>query len=239
MRHKTVIQILSGGMDSVTSLYYLHNLDYNLKAISVNYGQKHNKELQLAEYHCKKLNIEHKIVDLSNISELINGDSVLVNKDKPIPDGHYENKEMRQTIVPNRNMMLLSIATAWAINCKFDAIAYGNHAGDSAVYPDCRTEFVDVMSKAVSLCDWHKIELISPFVNYTKADIAKIGTDLRVDYKKTWTCYKGQDIHCGMCATCIERREAFYLAGVKDPTIYKSTATPTDVLVKNNWGKNE
>lgn len=238
---KKVIVIISGGMDSITQLYYLKKEGYEIKALSINYGQKHKKEITFAEQHCKDLGVEHKIIDLylSGIETLLGNDSVLMNKDKEVPTGHYEEPQMKQTVVPNRNMIMLSLATAWAISSKYNYVAYGAHAGDHAIYPDCRKEFADVLGQAIKMCDWREIELLRPFVTKTKADIARLGFELNVDFAKTWTCYKGKEVHCGMCATCIERREAFYLAGVQDPTNYDDNATSTEELIKNNWGKNE
>ncbi len=230
------IQILSGGMDSVTCMHYLVNiLKHEVKALSVNYGQKHKKEIEYAKYQCDLLGIEHKVADLSAISDLLGKDSVLMNKEKEVPHGHYEEPQMKQTVVPNRNMIMLSVATAWAISNKFDSVVYGAHFGDHAIYPDCREEFALQLGKAIKLCDWQEISLYRPFIKKTKADIAKLGSEMGVDFTKTWTCYKGEEIHCGMCATCIERREAFYLAGVEDPTEYSHNALSTEELVNNNW----
>ena len=231
-----IIQVISGGMDSVAMLYYLHNKHKNIKCLSINYNQKHKKEIAFASYHCKKLGIEHKVVDITSVASLFNKESVLINENNDVPNGHYENSEMKKTIVPNRNMLILAIATAWAIEEKYNAICYGAHSGDSVIYPDCRLEFVNAMQKAISLCDDHKINIITPFINKTKADIVEVGNKLKVNWQKTWTCYKGRELHCGMCATCIERREAFYLAGIKDPTIYDACLS-VEELIKTNWSK--
>ena len=123
----------------------------------------------------------------------------------------------------------------WAVSQKFDRIAYAAHSGDHAIYPDCRTEFADVLGEAIKMADWQKVSLHRPFVDITKAEIVKIGHDLGVPFEKTWSCYKGGDLHCGRCGTCVERREAFYLAGVEDPTEYAPDAPSIDEMVANNW----
>jgi 7-cyano-7-deazaguanine synthase len=152
------------------------------------------------------------------------GGSSQTDKSVPVPEGHYEEESMKQTVVPNRNMILLALAGAWAISTKSDAIAYAAHSGDHAIYPDCRPEFTEAMSDALRLCDWHEVKLMRPFLYPTpmsKADIVKLGTSLGVPFELTWSCYKGGEKHCGKCGTCVERVEAFQLAGVEDPTEYE------------------
>jgi len=239
IENKKLIQILSGGMDSVSSLYYLKSKNCEVKALSINYGQRHLKELEYAKYHCEKLNIEHQTADLKGITHLLGKESVLINKSIEVPEGHYEEPVMKQTVVPNRNMLMLAVATSWSIANRFDGVVYGAHAGDHAIYPDCREEFADALNKAIGLCDWQKQELYRPFVKKTKSDIAKIGYDLGVDFSKTWSCYKGGEKQCGKCATCIERREAFYLAGITDPTEYEDDAPSLDELIKVNFKIND
>ena len=132
-------------------------------------------------------------------------------------------------------MILLALAAGWAISQKADAVAYAAHSGDHAIYPDCRSEFADAMRHAIGLADWHKVDLIRPFVEFTKADVVRRGAALGVPFAETWSCYKGKALHCGRCGTCVERREAFYLAGVADPTPYAPDAPSVESLVKSDW----
>lgn len=215
------IVVYSGGLDSTVLLYYLRNLGYNLKAITVDYGQRHRKEVVVAGRVTEFLGIEHRVVDLRSLQPLFSK-SALVNVSEAVPDGHYEDSSMRVTVVPNRNMILLAVAAAWAINEQFDSVAYGAHSGDHAIYPDCREEFVEAMAQAIALADWHKVRILRPFLSHSKADICRLGAELRVPFGDTWSCYKGGLHHCGTCGTCTERREAFDFAGISDPTVYES-----------------
>ena len=142
---------------------------------------------------------------------------------------------MKSTVVPNRNMILLSVATGHALSIKARQIAYAAHSGDHAIYPDCRNEFAEAMANAIMLADWEQVELIRPFVDWTKADIVRRGAELGVPFAKTWSCYKGGDLHCGRCGTCIERREAFDLAKVIDPTPYADGAPSVASLRAKEW----
>ena len=202
---KKIIIVLSGGMDSTTLLYYALNLKYEVVAISFDYGQKHRKELDYARATCKENNLQHKIVDLSILNDLAPSS---LTRDLPLPEGHYTIENMKSTVVPNRNMVMLSLAISYAIGINADEVWYGAHAGDHTIYPDCRPAFQKAMIQAAALCDWHPVKIVAPFMCWTKGDIAILGTDLGVDYSKTWTCYNGGDIPCGKCASCIEREEA-------------------------------
>lgn len=229
-----VVLIYSGGLDSTVLLHHLRAEGHAVRALSVNYGQRHGRELEAAAHITKKLGIEHRVADLRAIAPLLAGSS-LTSADIAVPEGHYEAESMKATVVPNRNMLLLALAAAWAISLKADCIAYGAHGGDHAIYPDCRPEFADAMARAIGLADWHKIELIRPFVNWSKAAIVQRGVALGVPFAETWSCYVGGALHCGRCGTCIERREAFHLAGVADPTTYAAEAPPVEVLVQQGW----
>lgn len=213
------VVLLSGGLDSTVLLYHLKSLSVEPIALSVNYGQRHARELEAAASIARMIGAPHTIADLSSISPLLGG-SALTSDTIPVPLGHYEDETMKQTVVPNRNMIFLALATAFAISSKCDSVAYAAHSGDHAIYPDCRKDFADAMEAAVSLCDWTPICLMRPFVNMTKADVVRKGHDLDVPFRETWSCYQGHTIHCGECGTCVERREAFVLAGVPDPTCY-------------------
>ncbi|QDP57874.1 MAG: putative 7-cyano-7-deazaguanine synthase [Prokaryotic dsDNA virus sp.] len=208
------VVILSGGMDSTTLLYQI-NKTHDTYAISFDYNQKHKKELEAAKATCEQLGIKHKVLDVSLLNEV--APSALTRDDIDVPEGHYEQDNMKQTVVPNRNMVFVSLATSYAISIGAKQLFYGAHAGDHAIYPDCRKEFVDELRNAVKLCDWSEVELSAPFVDIDKGDIAIKGKELEVDYSLTWTCYKGQDKPCGKCGACVERAEAFEKAGMKDP----------------------
>ncbi|MBD3350607.1 MAG: 7-cyano-7-deazaguanine synthase QueC [Candidatus Lokiarchaeota archaeon] len=214
------VLILSGGMDSTTLLYKLVSEGKKIFALSFNYGQKHKKELKFARYNCKKLNVPHKIIDLSGLKEQgLFGKSSLTSE-IDIPEGHYEEPTMKSTVVPNRNMIMLSIAISYAISIGAKTIYYGAHAGDHAVYPDCRPEFVEKMQKVAESCHYYPISINAPFLHIDKGDIVAQGLKLNVDYSKTWTCYKGQEKACGKCGSCVERLEAFEKNGISDPLQY-------------------
>ena len=230
---KTVI-VYSGGLDSTVLLYHLCQAGHNLHALSVDYGQRHRCELERASAICEELGIPQPVADLSALQPLLAGSS-LTSPEIEVAEGHYTEENMKSTVVPNRNMILLSVATGHALSIKAGQIAYAAHSGDHAIYPDCRNEFADAMSAAMQLCDWKNIALNRPFVNWTKADIVSRGAELDVPFGKTWSCYKGEALHCGRCGTCIERREAFDLAGVEDPTIYADCAPLIDSLRAHNW----
>lgn len=218
-----VIVVLSGGLDSTVLLYHHIAQKIPVKALSVNYGQKHAREVDAASAICRELGIPHETADLRGITHLLAGSS-LTSKDIPVPDGHYAEENMKATVVPNRNMILIAVATAWAIAGNFEAVSYAAHSGDHAIYPDCREEFVQALDRAVQLADWRPVKILRPFVGMTKAEVVKRGAELGVPFERTWSCYKGGDTHCGACGTCVERREAFVLAGIKDPTEYTPPA---------------
>ena len=215
-----VVAIFSGGMDSSTLLYQLVSQGHQIKAVGFDYGQRHAVELDAAKAISIHAGVTYETVNLRGLAPMIAGQSSQVNPHVEVPDGHYTEESMKATVVPNRNMIMLSVAVAHAISINFDAIAYGAHAGDHTIYPDCRTEFVDAMKTVIGLCDWKQIELLAPFVDLSKAGIAKIGDALDVPFEMTWSCYKGGMTHCGTCGTCVERQEAFELAGIPDPTRY-------------------
>ena len=219
---KTVITF-SGGLDSTTLLYQLLQDDGEVLALSVDYGQRHRVELERAVKILEPLGIRHEIADLRSITNLLGGSSQ-TDAAVEVPLGHYEAKSMKQTVVPNRNMILLSLAAAWAIAEKADAVAYAAHAGDHALYPDCRNEFAAALGGAIALADWHEGRLLRPFVDKTKTEIARLAGELGVPVELTWSCYQEGPLHCGACGTCIERREALLLAELDDPTEYDNLA---------------
>ena len=197
---KDSVIIVSGGLDSITLLY--DKAETIALAISFDYGQNHgSKELPYAQYHCEKLGIPHITIPLSFMHEYFK--SSLLDGAEAIPEGHYEEENMKSTVVPFRNGIMLAIATGIAESHELKRVYIANHGGDHTIYPDCRPEFINAMNGA-------------------KAEIVARGAALGIDYAKTWSCYKGSDVHCGKCGTCVERREAFEAAGVKDPTIYSN-----------------
>ena len=216
---KTTVLVYSGGIDSTTLLYLLLSEGYRVKALGIDYGQRHRKELVAAGKICKNLDVEFRVADLSELSGLLAG-SALTSQEIAVPEGHYQDETMKLTVVPNRNMLLLSVAIAWAISSKFHSVAYAAHAGDHAIYPDCRPQFVEALAKAARLAHYQPIEILRPFIDKTKADIVKIGQRVKVPFALTWSCYKGEELHCGRCGTCTERAQAFVRAGVPDPTSY-------------------
>jgi 7-cyano-7-deazaguanine synthase len=220
----SILCVISGGMDSATLLYKaIAEGESGVDAVSFNYGQRHKKELDYASELCRRLGVRHDVIDVSTLTPYIGGSSL--TDDIDVPDGHYTEDSMRITVVPNRNAIMLSIAFGIAVARDASAVGAGMHAGDHAIYPDCRPEFVEAFDKmqkvAVQGHGNPSLYLWTPFINYSKADIAAEGSSLGVDYALTWSCYKGQQFHCGKCGTCYERREAFSLAGVEDPTEYE------------------
>jgi len=202
---KTIL-IYSGGMDSTTLLYKLLADGDEVRAISFDYGQRHKKELDCAAQICKKLNVPHESIDVTNLKSLMRG-SALTDRIE-VPEGHYEDESMKQTVVPNRNMIFISLAIAAAVSAKFGRVAIAVHAGDHAIYPDCRPEFIEKIDATARIANYEAIEVHAPFLHISKGEIAKIGRTLSVPYELTWTCYKGLDEPCSKCGACVERAEA-------------------------------
>lgn len=215
-----VIALHSGGIDSSVLLYYLRSLGKEVLPLSINYGQRHWKELNAAFEVCRAGGFSWKKLDLQPLREILQGSSQ-TDPEISVPDGHYADETMKITVVANRNMVLISMATAYAISQKAEMVAYAAHAGDHAIYPDCREHFIAAMSHAISLCDYNPPHLFAPFGQRTKRDIVRLGAELKVPFDLTWSCYRGKEIHCGRCSTCVERAESFYLARVPDPTVYE------------------
>ena len=217
------IAIVSGGMDSVTLAHVLRAERYDLHLLSFDYGQRHSKELEYAKRCAEVLGAHWSLVDLSTVTPLMAGSAL--TDGTPVPNGHYAAENMRVTVVPNRNAVMLAIAYAAAVSERTDIVATGVHSGDHFIYPDCRPEFVQAFDAMERLATRGYaapgLRLYAPFVAMTKADIVRRGAALGVDYAATWSCYKGEASHCGKCGTCVERKEAFEIAGVVDPTIYQ------------------
>jgi len=216
---KDTVLIYSGGVDSTTMLYEYK--DRIALALSFHYGSNHNdKELTFAKLHCERLGIPHVVISLDFIGKMFH--SSLLEGADAIPEGNYNDENMRSTVVPFRNGIMLSVAAGLAESEDLHCVMMANHAGDHAIYPDCRPEFVQALSKAICVGTYEGIEILAPYTNITKADIAKKGKALGIDYSETWSCYKGEEHHCGRCGTCEERKEAFREAGIVDNTVYEN-----------------
>jgi len=209
-------------MDSVTALYWAGRKHSLVAAVSFDYGSKHNsRELPYAAEHAARLGVRHEVVELPFVGRLFS--SALLTGGSDIPEGHYADDTMRQTVVPFRNAIMLSIAAGFAESLGAEGLVIAAHTGDHAVYPDCREEFMRAMADAMRSGTYAGIQLLRPFIGFDKAGIAAEGARLGIDFSRTWSCYKGGAIHCGQCGTCVERREAFIQAGLPDPTVYAAT----------------
>ena len=215
---KDSVLILSGGMDSTTMLYeYKESIAI---AVSFDYGSKHNaKELQCATYHCERLGIKHLIIPLAFMQKYFKSSLLIGGED--IPEGNYDDENMKSTVVPFRNGIMLAIAAGIAESNGLKHVMMANHGGDHAIYPDCRPQFVDSMSQAISAGTYEHLNVLAPYTNITKTDIALRGKQLGIDYGHTWSCYKGGEKHCGKCGTCVERKEALRGSGIEDTTEYE------------------
>ena len=215
---KNSLMVLSGGMDSVTMLYeYASSIEL---AVNFTYGSNHNeRELECARYHCDKLGIELLVIDLSFIGEYFH--SSLLEGAEAIPEADYDFDNMKSTVVPFRNGIMLAAAAGLAESRGLTRVMIANHAGDHAIYPDCRADFIKAMSRAIAEGTYEHIMLYAPYTLLTKGQICSRGACLGVDYGHTYSCYKGGVAHCGVCGTCRERREAFAEAGLDDPTVYE------------------
>lgn len=215
---KTAAIIVSGGMDSITLLY--DRKDDIALAISFDYGSNHaQRELPLAQMHCHRLGIEHIIIPLEFMQKYFK--SSLLEGAEAIPEGHYEDENMKSTVVPFRNGIMLSIAIGIAESRGLKTVLIANHGGDHAIYPDCRSEFIRAIAAAGEAGTYTNTTVEGPYTHITKSDIARRGKMLGIDYTETWSCYKGGEKHCGRCGTCVERREALRDAGIEDNTEYE------------------
>lgn len=217
---KKSIVICSGGLDSVTLAYKMAQETELKRLISFDYGQRHNKETAYAVQCAEALGVAHDVVDITTIGALLTGSALTDAVD--VPDGHYAEETMKATVVPNRNAIMLTIAFGAAAAQGCDLVATAVHGGDHFIYPDCRPDFVDAFNamQARALDGYANVSLYAPFVHVPKDEIVRQGVALGVPYGDTWSCYKGGEVHCGRCGTCVERREAFHLAGAEDPTVY-------------------
>ncbi|GGC67415.1 7-cyano-7-deazaguanine synthase QueC [Marinobacter halophilus] len=216
----TVVVIYSGGMDSFTLLNLARAQGRNVHALSFNYGQRHVRELEAARSVCQAERIPHKVIDIRAMNEVMAGSSL--TSDINIPEGHYQEDSMKSTVVPNRNMILLSLATGYAVTVGAQSVWYGAHGGDHAIYPDCRPEFVEKMDAVCRIANYEPVGIEAPFMDLDKGEILAEGLKLGLDYSQTWTCYNGREQACGVCGSCVERLEAFAVHGLEDPLSYEA-----------------
>ncbi|MBL9216309.1 MAG: 7-cyano-7-deazaguanine synthase QueC [Opitutaceae bacterium] len=217
-----VVVLCSGGMDSVTALYWARTHHAVAAALSFDYGSKHNpRELPFAAEHAHRLGVRHETIPLDFIGRFFTSD--LLRSGGAVPEGHYAADNMRRTVVPFRNGIMLAAAAGFAESTGAAGLVIAAHTGDHTIYPDCREEFMRAMGDAMRLGTYAGVELLRPFIAMDKARIAAEGARLGVDFARTWSCYQGGAVHCGRCGTCVERREAFQQAGLLDPTVYEST----------------
>ena len=216
---KDSVIIVSGGLDSITLLY--DKAEEIALAISFDYGANHNaREIPFARLHCERLGIKHITIPLAFMHDYFK--SSLLSGAGDIPEGHYADDNMRSTVVPFRNGIMLSIAAGIAESHELKKVLIANHGGDHAIYPDCRQDFITAIDAAAKAGTYVGVRIVAPYTSITKADIARIGKRLGIDYSETWSCYKGGEKHCGKCGTCVERKEALAEAGIEDTTIYET-----------------
>jgi len=220
---KAVI-IYSGGMDSFTLFHKALRTfgSQNVRALSFDYGQRHKKELEYAHAEALRCGVEHHIIGLQSVTKLLGGSAL--TDDIAVPEGHYAQENMKLTVVPNRNMMMLSIAVAYAVSQGAEQVWFGAHAGDHDIYPDCRASFVEAMDTVTQIANYQPVRVVAPFQELTKKTILEAGFSYGLssqDYKRSWTCYKGGELACGKCGSCVERLEAFEAVGHIDPLLYE------------------
>ena len=217
-----VVVVFSGGMDSYTVLHKAVKEGFEVLPLTFNYGQKHNKEIEYAEHACIALGVVPKVVDITAINQLLAGSSL--TSDIEMPEGHYADDNMKSTVVPNRNMILLSLAVGYAVSNDAHKVFYGAHSGDHEIYPDCRPEFVEKMNSVCAIANYDPVEIVTPYLALNKTDILREGLAMGLDYGRTWTCYNGREKACGKCGSCVERLEAFSENQMSDPLDYEEIA---------------
>lgn len=214
-----VVVIYSGGMDSYTLLHKALNEGWRVHALSFDYGQRHSRELDCARDVCRALSVPHQVVDIGAIQSLLGGSAL--TDEVAVPEGHYAEDNMKATVVPNRNMILLSLAIGQAVSLEAEAVWYGAHGGDHAIYPDCRPAFIERMDQLARVANYQPVRVEAPFMHMNKGDILAEGLSMGLDYRATWTCYNGRQRACGRCGACVERLEAFARNGLVDPLSYE------------------
>ena len=218
---ENVVVVYSGGMDSFTLLHRARAAGHRIHALSFDYGQRHVRELDCARQVCSDLGVPHQVLDVSALRQIMRGSSL--TDDIEVPEGHYEDVTMKSTVVPNRNMILLSLAVGYAVSLEAQAVWYGAHGGDHAIYPDCRPEFVEKMDAVCRVANYEPVAVVAPYLHSSKGEILREGLAMGLDYSHTWTCYNGREQACGLCGSCVERLEAFAENGARDPLPYETT----------------
>lgn len=198
----------------------MRSLGHTVRSLSVNYQQRHVREIAFARQVCRELDVEHQTIEIPGLAKIL-GENALTSHDAAVPTGVYQDQTIRATTVPNRNMILLSIAIGAAVAGNDHGVAFGAHAGIQTNYPDCGKPFADAMHQVAQVCDWKPIAVHAPFIDWTKDKIVRRAAELGVPFHLTWSCYNGRELHCGQCSTCMDRRHAFREAGVADPTQYE------------------
>ncbi|MYL24595.1 7-cyano-7-deazaguanine synthase QueC [Halomonas alkaliantarctica] len=216
---ESTVVIYSGGLDSYTVLHRALREGLNVHALSFDYGQRHRRELDVATHVCQALSLPHQVVDIRAIHGLMDS-SALTNSQYDIPSDDYASENLAATVVPNRNMVLLSLAIANAVNIGATRVDYGAHGGDHVLYPDCRPAFVDAMNQVAGIANFTPVTIHAPYLYASKADIVRDGLAMGLDYAHTWTCYEGKTLACGVCGSCRERLAAFAQNSVQDPLPY-------------------
>ncbi|MDX1588362.1 MAG: 7-cyano-7-deazaguanine synthase QueC [Oleiphilaceae bacterium] len=217
-----LVVIYSGGMDSYTLLHQALAGQRPVHALSFHYGQRHARELNCAREVCRSLKVPHQVADIRSITALLQGSAL--TGDKAVPEGHYQQASMQDTVVPNRNMVLLSLAIAHGVSIGADTVWYGAHGGDHAIYPDCRPAFVQAMDAVSRVANYQPVAVEAPYLHLDKGEILARGLAMGLDYRNTWTCYNGRDLACGRCGACVERLQAFAAQGLTDPLPYEEPA---------------
>jgi 7-cyano-7-deazaguanine synthase len=216
---ETVVVIYSGGMDSFTLMHRALAQGLSVHALSFNYGQRHVRELESAQWVCQTLGVPHQVIDITSLGAVMAGSAL--TGPAAVPEGHYAEPSMKATVVPNRNMILLSLATGYAVTASAAAVWYGAHGGDHAIYPDCRPEFVTRMDAVCRIANYEPVRIEAPYIDLDKTAILAEGLAMNLDYSQTWTCYNGRERACGRCGSCQERLEAFANLGRTDPLAYE------------------
>jgi 7-cyano-7-deazaguanine synthase len=223
------VVLLSGGLDSTTLLYSVANDGYDVHGLSVDYGQRHRTEIEYAKRSAERIGGRHSTIDLTTVTRFLTGSS-LTNPEVAVPEGHYADENMRVTVVPNRNAMMLTVAFAVAASEGAKRVAVAVHAGDHAIYSDCRPEFVERFQAMQDASLGEHIELYTPFLHVDKLEITRRAVRLGVPVEETWSCYNGGELHCGRCGTCVERAWAIAEAGIEDPTAYRDPGYWREVM---------
>ena len=214
-----VVVVFSGGMDSYTVLHKAIRDGFEVFPLTFDYGQKHKKEIKYARQACTSLGISHKVIDITAANQLLAGSSL--TSDIEMPEGHYADENMKSTVVPNRNMILISLAVGYAVSINAQKVFYGAHSGDHEIYPDCRPEFVEKMNSVCAIANYEPVEIVTPYLTLNKIGILREGLEMGLNYGHTWTCYNGREKACGKCGSCAERLEAFEYNKVCDPLDYE------------------